>query len=113
MLNYERRISQSLFTQILKEGRSFYTPHLSLKICPRKDQQKSAFSFVISAKVVKTAVERNFLKRRGRYTIKKHLNNLKEGYLYAFFFKKEMLKLPYPLFEQEFLTVLKKANLIQ
>ena len=113
MLSQERRISQSLFAQILKAGLSFQTQKLSLRICPRKDQRKSAFSFVIPVKAVKTAIGRNFLKRRGRHVIKKHLADIKEGYLCAFFLRKEMAGLPFPVFEQEILAVLKTANLLQ
>lgn len=113
MLSQERRISQGLFAQILKEGRSFHTPNLSLRVSGRKDQGKSAFSFVVSSKAVKTAVRRNSLKRRGRHVVKKHLAQIKEGYFCAFFLKKELSGLPFPFFEQEILTVLKKANLLQ
>ncbi len=113
MLPKERRISQALFTQILKNGRSFYTPSLSLRIISRKDQPKSAFSFVISAKEVKNATGRNFLKRRGRHVISKNSTSIKEGYFCAFFLKKELSTLPFSLFEQEILTVLKKANLLR
>jgi ribonuclease P protein component len=113
MLSQERRISQSLFAQISKEGRSFQTPRLSLRISQRKDQGKSAFSFVIPAKAVKTAVGRNFLKRRGRHVIKKHLSSIKDGYLCAFFLKKDMIGLPFPIFEQGILSGLKQANLLK
>lgn len=113
MLSQERRISQGLFAQVLKEGRSFQTPKLSLRVCSRKDKSRSAFSFVIPAKAVKTAVERNFLKRRGRHMIKKHLANIKEGYLCAFFLKKELVGLSFPAFEQEILSGLKQANLLR
>ena len=112
MLSQERRISQSLFAQILKDGRSFHTPNLSLRVSQRKDQGKSAFSFVVPAKIAKTATQRNFLKRRGRHVIKKHQLVIKEGYFCAFFFKKEIIGLSFPVFEQEILSVLKKANLL-
>ena len=113
MLSQERRISQSLFTQILKTGRSFDTQNLSLRVSLRKDQGKSAFSFVIPSKVIKTAVGRNLLKRRGRQVIKKHLTKIKEGYFCAFFLKKELATLPFSVFEQEILDGLKKASLLQ
>ena len=113
MLSQERRISQSLFTQILKDGRSFNTKNLSLRVSARKDQGKSAFSFVISAKAVKTAVGRNKLKRRGRHVIKKNLLKIKEGYFCAFFFKKELKDLPFSVFEEEILSGLRQANLLR
>ena len=113
MLSQERRISQGFFNQILKEGRSFQTQNLSLRVVLRKDSLKSAFSFVVPAKIVKKAVLRNFLKRRGRYVVRKHLSKIKEGYFCAFFFKKEISKLPFLVFEQEILDSLKKAKLIE
>jgi len=113
MLNSERRISQSLFDQILKEGRSFHTERLSVRVCRKKDGGKSAFSFITPSKSFRTAVLRNFLKRRGRHVARKHLASLKEGYLAAFFLKKEMSSLPFPEFEQEILSGLKKANLLR
>jgi len=112
MLKQERRIPQSLFAQILKEGRSFHTKNLSLRVSSRKDQDKSTFSFVVPAKAVKTAVLRNFLKRRGRHVIKKHLASIKEGYFCAFFLKKELVDTPFLDFEQEILNGLKQAKLL-
>jgi ribonuclease P protein component len=113
MLSQERHVSQSLFAQILKEGKSFHTQHLSLRVCVRKDQGKSAFSFVVSSKAVKKATERNLLKRRARHVIKKHLPDIKEGYFCAFFFKKELVTFSFTSFEQELLDGLKQAKMLR
>jgi ribonuclease P protein component len=113
MLNSKQRISQGLFSQILKDGRSFQSKSFSLRACPGKDREESAFSFVVPAKTIKTAIQRNFLKRRGRHVVKKHLARIKGGYLCAFFLKKEASKESFSDFEQEILAVLKTANLLK
>lgn len=113
MLSQERRISQSLFTQILKNGQYFGFKNFSLRLCPRGDHKKSAFSFVVSSKEVKKAVWRNLIKRRGRAIIQKNSNKIKDGYLCAFFLKKGLVSKSFLEFETEIMDSLKGANLLK
>ena len=113
MLSKEGRISQSLFTQIIKEGRSFGFKNFSLRFCLRGDHKKSAFSFVVSSKEVKKAVWRNLIKRRGRAVVKKNSNRIKAGYLYAFFLKKSLVSKSFIEFETEIMDGLKEINLLE
>jgi len=123
MLTKERRISKGLFAQILSQGRVFSGKNSSLRVLPiassiesfggpKESSIPSAFAFVVSVKTAKTAVERHFLKRRGRHVIKKNLDKIKEGYYCAFFFRSGISKLPFPAFETEIVNGLKQAGLI-
>ncbi|MCX6713051.1 MAG: ribonuclease P protein component [Candidatus Vogelbacteria bacterium] len=107
------RISKALFPKILKEGRNFNAPNLSLRILRRSDDGPSAFSFVVAAKTAPKATRRNFLKRRGRHVIKKNLEGIKGGHYGVFFFKSGAVSLPFPAFEQEILNSLKQARMVQ
>jgi len=113
MLAKERRISKGLFAQILSRGRVFSGSNLSLRVLPMEKAGPSAFAFVVSVKMAKTAVERHFLKRRGRHAIKKNLKRIKEGYYCAFFLRPGLAKLPFPVFEAEIVNGLKQAGLVE
>lgn len=112
MLSRRRRISKDEFPVIMKNGRPFFSPRLSLRALSLPGLGESCFAFVISAKNVKTAVERNLLKRRARHVIYKHQGEIKGGFLCVFFLKSDLLQLKFPLFENEFIILLRQAKLI-
>lgn len=113
MISRYRRISKDEFPAIMKNGRSFFTRRLSLRTLMLSDIKESRFAFVVSAKNVKTAVERNLLKRRSRHVVYKHHKEIKGGFLCAFFLKGDLLKLKFSSFENEFIILLRQAKLIK
>lgn len=62
--------------------------------------------FIVSSKVSKSAVERNKIKRRGRYIIRKHNSSIPSGLVGAFVFNKSILKLSFAEIEKEMAEVL-------
>jgi len=103
-------VNRALFSAILKQGKVYHTPHLSLKIFNAPDQQKSSFSFVISRKVMKSAVKRNFLKKQGRHIIRENIIKIKEPHIGAFFIKKGAEKLSFNELQEEIQQLLQKAG---
>lgn len=65
MLPKRNRVEKALFKDILTLGRVFNTTHLSLRAIKENKKQESKFSFTVSKKVAKSAVDRNRIRRRG------------------------------------------------
>ena len=80
--------------EVFKKGSFLASSNLSLKFI-KNDQKDPKISFVIPKSVVKSAVKRNFLKRRGYRTIKSKLNMLPDGFLGAFIFGKKSMEVFY------------------
>lgn len=113
MLPKNKRIKKSDFLELINSGRSFYSPNLSLRAMKlNKPLDQSFFGVVVSKKVAKKAVARNFLKRRLKYALVKKSSQIKKGFLIAFWLKKDLSKTNYADFEAEVVTLLKQANLI-
>ncbi len=81
----------------------------------KKSTGPSKFSFVVSKKVSKSAVQRNLLRRRGYSALrlilgKKKLHTL--PVLGVFFLKKDAEKLTFSAFQNEVRLLLKKAQIL-
>lgn len=85
MLPKKARVPKGLFPR-RAEGRLLNGDFFSLKIAPspRKD---NLFSFVVSAKVARTAVGRNRLRRRGYAAVAAFSGRFKPSHLFVFFAK--------------------------
>lgn len=110
MLARKHRINKELFTEIIKAGKSFSSDNLSLKI-RQIPTDCSAFTFVVSSKVAKKAVERNKLKRRARHIIRKMLAEIKKGLGIIIFFKPGSEKFNFQELEEAIKTIFKKAKI--
>lgn len=100
MLPKKHRINRKLFEEVVKKGKSFFSPYLSLKIAPTIENQ-SRFAFVVSSKVSKKAVERNKIKRRARSIVQKNLSKIKKQINAIIFFKKGAEKMTFQELEKE------------
>lgn len=110
---------KQLFNDVLKKGKSYHSPHLSLKILNVRSStsnttsntiNKSSFYFVVSGKVIKKAVKRNLFKRRGRSIVRS--SGAKGGYIGAFFAKKGTGSLEFAELKKEILDLIKKAGIL-
>jgi ribonuclease P protein component len=63
MLPRHRRVPKELFKEIMRSGKSYHTPHLSLRWIKVAAQNVSRFSVVVPKKAEKHAVGRNYAKR--------------------------------------------------
>lgn len=112
MLPKLRRIQdRDTFGDVYKSGKRIFSKYFTVFI--KTTNQKSVFASVISQKVSKKAVERNKIRRRTYYIIKKYLHNIKEGYIIILSFKKEAIGLSYKELEENILGVFKRAGLFK
>jgi len=118
MLPKNRRIPKQEFPYILSSGKRVSSPHLLLYISPipQKKAQLSRFTFSVSKKIAKKAVERNKLRRWGYASIRNILKNIKEngsGYFLFFSFKKNSISLGYKTVETEIQELLSAADMLK
>lgn len=109
MLSRELRIPRKLF-YLLKKARIFRNSLFLAKIL-YQPQIPSRFSFSVSKKVAKLAVDRNKLRRQGYQALKEHLLDLKPNFLIQFSF----LEVPTDkkVVVQKLEAILKEANLLK
>jgi ribonuclease P protein component len=109
------KVTRDNFDTVLKKGKNIHSPLLSFKYVSldETDPKPSKFSFVISGKVAKLAVERNLFKRRGRHIIRKEKSNLRNGYMGAFFAKAGITKIMFAELEKEVVSLLKKSDILK
>ena len=112
MLSKKRRIPRVEFTKILKEGKRHNSPNLLLYSLSTRENTLSKFSFSVSKKVYKNAVDRNKYRRRGYAVINNHLKQIKIGYLCFFSFKKILNKLTFKVLEEQILHLLTLSGVL-
>lgn len=112
MFPRKERVEKAVFDTLLKSGSVVNSGNVSLRYLTQPSNSKNKYSFVVSGKVSKSAVERNLLKRRGRYVIRKNSDRIKTPFICVFFFKPGSVKLDYKTLEAEILNLLFKAKLI-
>lgn len=111
MLSKKYKVDRKSFTEIYKQGKTFFSQNIYLKTVYNCDKNTS-FSFVVSGKVSKKATERNKLKRRARHITKNLLEKIRKGVCVAVFFKKEIISKKYPEIKEELESLYKKAKII-
>ncbi|MFA6536420.1 MAG: ribonuclease P protein component [Candidatus Paceibacterota bacterium] len=109
MLARSQKVSKQLFGEILKSGRNFHSPNLSLRLLQSFEGRK--VSFVVAKKVADSAVKRNLLKRRGYSIVRKLLPNLRENFSAVFFLKPGVGKLNFKGMKKEIEDILASAGL--
>jgi len=113
MLPKSKKVSREEFPKGHKKGATYHSPHFSFVVVKKDPELPSKFSFVISGKVAKKAVERNKLKRWTYRTIQKEYDNIKNGSVCVFFSKKGSTKLTYSQLEDQVRLLLKNAHLLK
>ncbi|HRY62754.1 MAG TPA: ribonuclease P protein component [Candidatus Paceibacterota bacterium] len=108
----EKKVTRSDFDMILKKGKNIYSPLLSFKYIFLDNSVSSRFSFVISGKVAKRAVDRNLFKRRGRHIVRKVKDDIQKGFIGAFFAKKGVINVSFIEMEKEVNSLLKRAGVL-
>lgn len=74
--------------------------------------EKTRFSFVVSKKDINKATKRNYLKRRGRYIIRKQ-KNINSGYKCVLHFKKKAEKTNFNTLNRYIINIIKKIGIIE
>jgi len=89
MLAKNRRIGKEFFSVRFPDSRRFNSPHLTLTVVKNENEKEpTRFSFSVSKKVRKLAVDRNRLRRQGYSIVGEHLAEIPDGFLFFFSFKK-------------------------
>ena len=112
MLPKKRRIPKKEFPFILKNGKRLNSPHLLIYLAKNKDDAPSRFSFSISKKICKNAVDRNKYRRQGYSIISKNLNQTKTGYFCFFLFKKGKYPIQFSELNDEITSLLMGVGML-
>lgn len=124
MLNHEHRLTRMKDFEILfKEGRFVGANYVTAKIWrfeptkyPKRDYKVTdlKIGFIVSKKISKRAVDRNRLKRQMREVVRLLLKDKKiqPGYMIAFSAKTGTVGIEYKEFEQDIISILKRARLL-
>ena len=116
MLPKTQRVGKELFPKIFSGGRSFSSPHLSVRVLPPASDGGvgiNKFSFTVSKTVSKKAVQRNLLRRRGYSAIKKTVKETSPGFVCVFSFKKGSENLSYSEISEEIRFLLEKSGILK
>ncbi len=114
MLPKNRRILRKEFTDITKNGKRHHSPSFILFLLPIRSKTglNSKFSFSVSKKIHKKAVDRNKCRRIGYSVILRHLKQIKSGYYFFFSFKKTPKLISFATLEKEILELLSTLGML-
>jgi len=114
MLSQKKRVQRPLFPRVVKAGKTYSSPYLSVRVLFAPEQATpSKHSFVVSKKVAKSAPQRNLLKRRGYSIIENLGDGVPDGFILIYYLKKGTPKLSYKELEKELHELLKKAQVLK
>ena len=112
MLSKKNSVSRQIFPTLLKRGRKYHSKHIFARIiCCNDLAQPTKVSFVVSGKAVKSAVDRNKLRRIGKSVIYQNLDSIKQGCVIVFFFNKDIKEISKKEIRKEILDILKQSDL--
>ena len=110
MLSRKYSLQAKDFSRILKQGRIFNTAYFRLRSLPN-NFPNIRVGIIISAKVSKSAVERNRLKRQISEIFRLNLDKIKSGNDLVLTMSQNALKKPYNILEEEILRALRTIKL--
>ena len=112
MLSKNRRIPRGEFSKIFSDSKRYNSDNLLLYIAKTNKSGPSKFSFSVSKKVCKKAVDRNKYRRRGYAIITKRINQIEPGYLCFFSLKNFSGGATFKILEEQITDLLRKASVI-
>ncbi len=111
MLTKENKLSREKdFKEIFRKGKTFKQDCLVVRFI-FNNKENSRFGFVVSLKISKKAIERNKIKRRLKYIIKKNLLNIKKGFDIVIITLPGIEKKSYTELKETTREILKRAGL--
>lgn len=102
------RVDKKTVEKIFKEGRFLNSANLALKFIINKTAKGSQFSFIVPKGLVRLAVKRNFLRRKGYAALRKEIKDAPLGTVGVFIFKKT--EVDEPTLKNEIKTIFNKIN---
>lgn len=100
------------FQKIMKEGKGLREDFLFLKFL-RQNLKVVRVGFIVSAKVVKKATQRNEIKRKLREGVRGKLAKLRNGYDLIFIAQKGIEKKKFSEIEEKIIKLLKRAKIFK
>lgn len=111
MLKRKNRLKgRKNFELVLREGKTFFSKNLVLKILPIETNEIK-FGFIVSKKISKKATKRNKIKRWLREIVREEIKNLKGGFWGILLAKKEILETDFWKLKEEVKKTFEKAKL--
>ena len=120
MLPKKNRTDKKLVEKIFKEGKFISSRDLAFKFFITKENIKK-ISFITPKAVSKKATDRNLLRRRGYFILKKHIDLLPNSISGVFIFnkhsmeafgsKKNKTRNPILILEKEIVSILKRIRI--
>ena len=101
-------LTTALFEEIMRSGRPYHSPFLSLRLCELRDKESSRFSISVPKKVESRATRRNLIRRRIAAALRKYISIIPDGYMGIFFAKKGLLDRSYHEVEEEVGLLIKR-----
>ena len=107
-----RLTSNRDFKLVFKNGRSFETEFIKLKIASNK-KDVSRFGFIVSAKIAPKAHDRNLVKRRLRSAVRFLLPNIQSGFDVAIWPKAKVKGIEFQVLIDSLKNLFKKSLIWQ
>lgn len=107
MLPKNSRADKRTVEEIFKKGRIINSPCLTFKFI-KIPVKEGKFSFIAPKSIIKLAVKRSFLRRKGYDALKKYVKHFPVGLAGVFIFKKYQNNIP--VLENEIKKILDKIN---
>lgn len=111
MLPRSQRISKELFKDIIQKGDIFHSSFFIVKCL--KSHDKSRFSISVSKKIAKTAVQRNYIRRRIYSIIKDLPHPFISNKKIVLSLKNEILKAKDEKIKEEIASVFVKCGILK
>lgn len=112
MIPSSRKVGKDFFQVLTSKGRSYTSPSFKAKVFLDGSAKPAKFSITVAKKLEKSAVKRNFLKRRAYALLRPFLETAKPGSYTALFIQKGF-SAKSPLFlKEEIESFLRKAAVI-
>jgi ribonuclease P protein component len=111
MLPQPHRLPGSRIPALLKAKPAFYAPFFILKLTPSSPELPLRIGFIVPAKIVKKAVDRNRLRRLLRQAAHPYLKSLQPGHDLLFLARKPLINQQLPTIKAAVKQIFNQAQL--
>lgn len=108
MLSKKNRVDKKNIDLIFKEGKYLASPNLNFKFLVTESPKNARISFISPKNIVRLAIDRNRIRRRGYTALAKYIDQFPAGLLGAFIFKNYQDDVK--ILESEIKNILDKIN---
>ncbi len=115
MLPRSKRLSVTLFTNVIANGKMVHSTLFTARILKTANPKElgARFSVAVSKKIAKTAVERNNLRRRAYSSLRGIESRVPKGFHIVLLAKQPLLRAKLPAITQDLENLFVKSGLIK